>query len=175
VAYGLDANDLSVIACGPLRSGCKGRSEEALVLYERAIALNRNDAQAWFGISYANATLGRNPRVDPRRPRGDPAEPARRQPYGFYGVIAAAHLYEGEDAEALQWARRSALDKPDHGVAYSWVASAAALTGDMAAAHSALAEFRHLLPQYTVGVVPRREAVRQRALRGPAANATTRA
>jgi len=149
-AYGLDANDLSVIGVRAFALGLQGRSEEALVLYERAIALNRNDAQAWFGISYANATLGRNRESIRAGHEAIRLSPRDANLYGFYGVIAAAHLYEGEDAEALQWARRSALDKPDHGVAYSWVASAAALTGDMAAAHSALAEFRHLLPQYTV-------------------------
>jgi TolB-like protein/DNA-binding winged helix-turn-helix (wHTH) protein len=150
-AYGLDANDLRVIGARAFALGLQGRAQEALVLYERAIALNRNDAYAWFGISYANATLGRNRESIRAGHEAIRLSPRDVNLFGFYGVIAAAHLYEGEDAEALEWARRSALEKPDHGVAHSWVASAAALMGDMATAHSAPAGFRRLLPQYTVG------------------------
>ena len=62
----------------------------------------------------------------------------------------APHLYVGRDREALQWARRSVLERPQHAVAHSWVAAAAANLGETESARAALAEFRRQLPSYTI-------------------------
>ena len=69
---------------------------------------------------------------------------------GIFIVTAAAHLYLGNDRDALEWARRSALERPQHAVAHSWVAAAAANLGEKETAKASLAEFRRLLPSYTI-------------------------
>jgi len=149
-AYNLDANDPRVINARAFALALRGRSEEALSLYERAIGLNRNDALAWFGVSYSHATLGHTQDAIAAGHEAIRLNPRDANIGGFYVVMAAAHLYAGNDAQAVEWARRSALEKPDFSVAYSWLASAAALSGDTATAQSALSTFRRLLPQYTV-------------------------
>ena len=149
-AYLLAPNDSRVVGVRAYALAQLGRAGEALVLYERAVALNRNDSLAWFGISYANAVLGR---LDEAIKAGHEAirlSPRDNNLAGFYVVIAAAHLYAGRDREALDMARRSALERPDHSVAHSWVASAAANLGEAETARAAIAEFRRLLPHYTV-------------------------
>jgi hypothetical protein len=42
------------------------------------------------------------------------------------------------------------LERPQHAVAHSWVAAAAANLGETEAARAALAEFRRRLPSYTI-------------------------
>jgi hypothetical protein len=56
----------------------------------------------------------------------------------------------GRDREALEWARRSVAERPQHAVAHSWVAAAAANSGDMEAARAALAESRGRMPSDTI-------------------------
>ena len=120
------------------------------MLYERAVALNRNDAMAWFGISYANVVLGRQDQAIHAGHEAIRLSPRDANLNTIYVVLAAAYLFQGRDREALDMARRSALERPDHSVTHSWVASAAANLGDLDAARAAIAEFRRQLPQYTI-------------------------
>ncbi len=149
-AYALDPLDPRVVDARAYALALQGRADEALLLYERATALNRNDSFAWFGIGYANTILGRQHEAIRALNEAIRLSPRDANLGAFYVVSAAAHLYLGQDAQALEMARRSALEKPDHAVARSWVASAAANLGDDATARAALAEFRRLLPHYTV-------------------------
>jgi len=149
-AWRLDANDARVINTRAHALSLQGRAEEALALYERAIALNRNDAVAWFGIGYAHGTLGRTQETITAAQEAMRLSPRDANLSSFYLLIAAAHLFRHEDREALEWARRSALERPDFGLPHAWVASAAALAGDDARARSALATLRRLMPTYTV-------------------------
>lgn len=149
-AWRLDANDARVINTRAHALSLQGRAEEALALYERAIALNRNDAIAWFGMGYAHGTLGRSQETITAAREAMRLSPRDTQLSSFYLLIAAAHLFRREDSEALEWARRSALERPDFWLPHAWVASAAALAGDAATARSALASLRRLMPTYTV-------------------------
>ena len=129
----------------------QGRGNDALVLSERRIALNRNDARGWARLSYTHATLGQQQdaiRAGLEAIRLSPRDPNLA---GFYVCIAAARLHLGDDSQALEWARKSALEQPNFSMARSWVASAAANLGDLDTARSALAEFRRLQPDYTIG------------------------
>jgi TolB-like protein/DNA-binding winged helix-turn-helix (wHTH) protein len=150
-AYALDSNHLNAVGARATVLSLQARSEEALAMLERQIALNRNDATAWYRLSYTYATLGRAEEAITAGHEAIRLSPRDAQLCGFYVVIAAAHLHLGEDRKALEWARKSALERPDFSVAHSWMASAAAHLGDATTAHAALAEFRHLQPQYTIG------------------------
>jgi TolB-like protein/tetratricopeptide (TPR) repeat protein len=149
-AFELDRGDARVLGVRGTALALAGRSEPAVELLERQIGLNRNDASAWFWLGYARCTLGRQDEAIAALEQARRLSPRDPNLNGFFLVTAAAHLYLGRDREALEWARRSVLERPQHAVAHSWVAAAAANLGETAAASSALAEFTRRLPSYTI-------------------------
>jgi TolB-like protein/cytochrome c-type biogenesis protein CcmH/NrfG len=149
-AFQLDPADPRVVGVRGTTLALAGRSEQAAELLERQIGLNRNDASAWFWLGYARCTLGRQDEAIAALEQARRLSPRDPHLNGIFVVTAAAHLYLGRDREALEWARRSVLERPQHAVAHSWVAAAAANLGETETARAALAEFRRLLPSYTI-------------------------
>lgn len=149
-AFLLDRADARVVGVRGTTLALAGRSEQAVELLERQIALNRNDASAWFWLGYARCTLGRQDEAIAALVHARRLSPRDPHLNGIFVVTAAAHLYLGHDREALEWARRSVLERPQHAVAHSWVAAAAANLGETETARAALAEFRRRLPTYTI-------------------------
>lgn len=149
-AFQLDPADARVVGVRGTMLALAGRSEQAVELLERQIGLNRNDASAWFWLGYARCTLGRQDEAIAALEQARRLSPRDPNLNGIFLVTAAAHLYLGRDREALEWAQRSVLERPQHAVAHSWVAAAAANLGETETAHAALAEFRRRLPSYTI-------------------------
>lgn len=149
-AYQLDSADALVIGVRGTALALAGRSEQAVEMLERQIGLNRNDASAWFWLGYARCTLGRQGEAIAALTQARWLSPRDPNLNGIFIVTAAAKLYLGHDREALEWARRSVIERPQHAVAHSWVAAAAANVGETETASAALAEFRRLLPSYTI-------------------------
>jgi TolB-like protein len=152
-AFQLDHADARVVGVRGTTLALAGRSEQAEELLERQIELNRNDASAWFWLGYARCTLGRQDEAIAALEHARRLSPRDPNLNGIFVVTAAAHLYLGRNREALEWARRSVLERPQHAVAHSWVAAAAANLGEMETARAALAEFRERLPSYTISSV----------------------
>jgi len=146
----LDPADARVVGVRGTALALAGRSEQAVELLERQIALNRNDAGAWFWLGYARCTLGRQDEAIAALVQARRLSPRDPNLNGIFLVTAAAHMYMGRDREALEWAQRSVLELPQHAVAHSWVAAAAANLGETATASAALAEFKARLPSYTI-------------------------
>ena len=149
-AFQLDRADARVVGVRGTTLALAGRSEQAVEMLERQIGLNRNDASAWFWLGYARCTLGRQDEAIAALEQARRLSPRDPNLNGIFLVTAAAHLYLGRDREALEWARRSVLERPQHAVAHSWVAAAAANLGETETARAALAEFRRRLPSYTI-------------------------
>jgi TolB-like protein/DNA-binding winged helix-turn-helix (wHTH) protein/Flp pilus assembly protein TadD len=149
-AFQLDPGDARVVGVRGTALALAGRSEPAAELLERQIGLNRNDASAWFWLGYARCTLGRQDEAIAALAQARRLSPRDPNLNGIYLVTAAAHLYLGHDREALDWARRSVIERPQHAVAHSWVAAAAANLGETDAARTALEAFRRQLPSYTI-------------------------
>jgi TolB-like protein/DNA-binding winged helix-turn-helix (wHTH) protein/tetratricopeptide (TPR) repeat protein len=149
-AYALDPDHPAVLGARAWILVLQGRGEAALAIVERHLAINRNDATAWFRRCHALATLGRQDEAIRACEEAIRLSPRDADLARFYVVLAAAYLYLGDDAQALQWARKSALESPQWSVPHSWIASAAAHLGDDAAATAAIAEFRRLKHDYTV-------------------------
>jgi tetratricopeptide (TPR) repeat protein len=149
-AFQLDRADARVVGVRGTTLALAGRSEQAVELLERQIGLNRNDASAWFWLGYARCTLGRQDEAIAALEQARRLSPRDPNLNGIFIVTSAAHLYLGNDREALDWARRSVLERPQHAVAHSWVAAAAANLGERETANASLAEFRRLLPSYTI-------------------------
>jgi len=150
-AYEIDPNNPNAVGARATVLSLQARSELALAMVERKLALNRNDASAWFRLSYTYATLGRAEEAVKAGHEAIRLSPRDRELCGFYVVLAAAHLHLKQDRAALEWARKSALERPDFSVARAWIASAAANAGELDTARQAIAEFRRLQPDYTVG------------------------
>jgi TolB-like protein/DNA-binding winged helix-turn-helix (wHTH) protein/cytochrome c-type biogenesis protein CcmH/NrfG len=150
-AYEIDPDHPNAVGARATVLSLQGRSEQALTMIERKLALNRNDASAWYRLSYTYATLGRAEDAIRAGHEAVRLSPRDSELCGFYVVIAAAHLHLNQDRAALEWARKSALERPDFSVARAWIASAAAHAGEMDAARMAVAEFRRMQPDYTVG------------------------
>ena len=149
-AYAIDPNNLYAVQLRAELLGVQGKAEESLAMRQRAVAINRNDALAWGGLSYAYVTVGQ-----PEESIAAGLEALRLSPrdgrlHGFLVVIAAAHLHAGRDAEALAWAKRSVEARPEYSIPHAWAAAAAANLGDLATARSEIAEFRRLQPDYTL-------------------------
>jgi TolB-like protein/DNA-binding winged helix-turn-helix (wHTH) protein/tetratricopeptide (TPR) repeat protein len=149
-AFQLDPADARVVGVRGTTLALAGRSEQAVELLERQIGLNRNDASAWFWLGYARCTLGRQEEAIAALEQARRLSPRDPNLNGIFIVTAAAHLYLGRDREALESAWRSVLERPQHAVAHSWVAAAAANLGETETARAALAEFRRRLPSYTI-------------------------
>jgi TolB-like protein/DNA-binding winged helix-turn-helix (wHTH) protein/tetratricopeptide (TPR) repeat protein len=149
-AFQLDAAHARVVGVRGTTLALAGRSDQAVELLERQIALNRNDASAWFWLGYARCTLGRQDEAIAALAQAQRLSPRDPNLNGIFLVTAAAHLYLGNDRDALEWARRSVLERPQHAVAHSWVAAAAANLGEKDTANASLAEFRRRLPSYTI-------------------------
>jgi TolB-like protein/DNA-binding winged helix-turn-helix (wHTH) protein len=149
-AFRLDHADARVVGVRGTTLALAGRSDQAVEFIERQIGLNRNDASAWFWLGYARCTLGQQDEAIAAFEHARRLSPRDPNLNGIFIVTAAAHLYLGRDREALEWAQRSVLERPQHAVAHSWVAAAAANRGETETAHAALAEFRRLLPSYTI-------------------------
>jgi TolB-like protein/DNA-binding winged helix-turn-helix (wHTH) protein/Flp pilus assembly protein TadD len=149
-AYALDPDHPAVLGARAWVLVLQGRGEAALTMVERHLAINRNDATAWFRRCHALATLGRQDEAIRACEEAIRLSPRDTDLALFYVVLAAAHLHLGDDTLALQWARKSALERPQWSVPHSWVASAASHLGDDEAARAAIAEFRRLKPEYTV-------------------------
>jgi predicted Zn-dependent protease len=149
-AYALDPNHPAVLAARSWVLVLQGRGEAALAMVERHLAINRNDATAWFRRCHALATLGNPDEAILACKEAIRLSPRDADLAAFYIVLAAAHLHMGDDRQALQWARKSALERPHWSVPHSWIASAAANLGDDAASRAAIAEFRRLKPDYMI-------------------------
>lgn len=149
-AFQLDPADARVVGVRGTTLALAGRSEQAVELLGRQIGLNRNDASGWFWLGYAHCTLGRPDEAIAALEQARRLSPRDPNLNGIFVVTATAHLHLGRDREALEWAQRSVLERPQHAVAHSWVAAAAANLGETETARAALAEFRRRLPSYTI-------------------------
>jgi TolB-like protein/DNA-binding winged helix-turn-helix (wHTH) protein/cytochrome c-type biogenesis protein CcmH/NrfG len=150
-AYEIDPDHPNAVGARATVLSLQGRSEQALPMIERKLGLNRNDASAWYRLSYTYATLGRAEDAIKAGQEAIRLSPRDRELCGFYVVIAAAHLHLQQDRAALEWARKSALERPDFSVARAWIASAAANAGEQETARAAVDDFRRMQPDYTVG------------------------
>jgi TolB-like protein/DNA-binding winged helix-turn-helix (wHTH) protein/tetratricopeptide (TPR) repeat protein len=148
-AYAIDPNNLYAVQLRAEVLKLQGKVEESLAMRERAVAINRNNAPAWGGLSYTYVTLGRTDDSIAAGLEAIRLSPRDNRLYSFQVVIAAAHLFAGRDAEALGWARRSIEARPEYSIPHAWAAAAAANLGDMATARAEIAEFRRLQPDYT--------------------------
>jgi adenylate cyclase len=125
------------------------RFEAAIAEYEAAIAGNRNLAPAYAAIGNAKIRAGRA--EEAFAPLETAVRLSPRDPLLslWYFQICHAHTHLAQDADAIDWCKRSIAVFP-YWIAYVDLASAYAWTGRDAEARAAVADLRRLMPGYTV-------------------------
>lgn len=150
-ALAIDPDNLYALAAQSRLWMYGGQPALGLAMAQRVIAINRNYAPGWFVVSYSHMILGKPEEAIAAGLRATALTVRDGRASGILTVIAAAHFYAGRDEEALAWARRSTAAKPGYAISHAYVAAASASLGDMATARTAIAEFKRLQPDYSIG------------------------
>jgi tetratricopeptide (TPR) repeat protein len=124
--------------------------EEALDLFDHALALNQNSAFAWGLSALTLAYLGRPDEALERLQnvwRLNPFDPLN---FYFWIVAGIAEFVAGRYDEAIVWLRRSRRANPRFIPCLRTLAAAFALSGDEAEAESAAREHLAIYPSFRV-------------------------
>jgi adenylate cyclase len=117
------------------------RFEEAKAEYERAIALNPSQMNAYQGLSLATLNTGQPEEVIAlveKAIRLSPRDPLRTSWFVLEGL---ANIMLRRDEQALELLRRAATANPKPIVPQAWLAAALALTGREAEARETLERY----------------------------------
>lgn len=127
-----------------------GDLDEGDALVDRALVLNPNLALAWLQSSWVKVWLGQSEVAIERAARAMRLSPNDPQIFNMQTSIAAAHFCVGRYAEALSWTEVSIRAQPDYFLSIFVAAASAALAGDEAASHKAMARLRHITPELRI-------------------------
>jgi TolB-like protein/DNA-binding CsgD family transcriptional regulator/Flp pilus assembly protein TadD len=131
-----------------------GQLDAGRAALERAVELGPSSAMACWSLG---ALLLRTPRLGEARrlfERARTLSPRDPLLHHFEGGIATVHFTEGEDEEALAWARRSFEHEPDSGMSYRpLIPAALAWLGRDAEARRECAAFREVAGHWNLDLV----------------------
>jgi TolB-like protein/class 3 adenylate cyclase/Flp pilus assembly protein TadD len=125
------------------------RAAQGISECERALALNRNLADAHCFIGIAKALIGRSPETEAHVQDALRLSPRDNGAYRWLYIIGAAKLQLGADAEAVTWIRRSLEVNRNYPVAHFHLAAALALLGKLDEARAAVKDGLALDPCFT--------------------------
>ena len=124
-----------------------GDLDSAAGYVDRALALNPNLAWAWLSSGLIKVMLGEPEAAIEHAAQAMRLSPHDTQVFIMQTIIAFAHFFAGRYAEAVSWAERATREHPDHIPATCVAAASGALAGNRAAAESAVARLRQLMPE----------------------------
>jgi tetratricopeptide (TPR) repeat protein len=125
------------------------RAAQGISECERALALNRNLAEAHSSIGIAKALVGRSAETEVHVQEALRLSPRDDGVYRWLYIIAGAKLQLGADAEAVAWIRRCLEVNRNYSVAHFHLASALAFLGRLREARAAVKEGLALDPYFT--------------------------
>jgi tetratricopeptide (TPR) repeat protein len=128
---------------------CRLRNQliEARIEFETAIALDRNNANAYRHLGITLMHLGEPEAGVPHIEKAIRLNPRHSDLAGHYWALGACHLLLGHLDHATDLLRRARAGNPGYWYVYLWLASAFGLKGDFHEAGIALAESIKLQPQ----------------------------
>jgi adenylate cyclase len=150
-AIELDHDDPFALAvAGHILSFMGNSPEEAMELFEQALALNQNSSLAWGLSALTLAYLGRADEALERLQnvwRLNPFDPLN---FYFWIVAGIAEFVAGRYDEAIVWLRRSRRANPRFIACLRTLAAALALSGDEAGAELAARQLLEIEPSFRV-------------------------
>jgi DNA-binding winged helix-turn-helix (wHTH) protein/TolB-like protein/tetratricopeptide (TPR) repeat protein len=151
-AYNLDPNNFYALGQWSFSLQTQGRFEEAIAANERQIAMNRNYAIAFHRVAYLKMLMGlpEESLALEQQVLRTTATPKDHLTASVYNIIAVCLIHLGRAAEAVAAAQKAIEARPDFPNGHADMAAAAGNTGDLDRAHIALAEFRRLIPNFTL-------------------------
>ena len=150
-AIQLDREDAFALAvAGHMLSFMANRPEEAVDLFDQALALNENSAFAWGLSALTFAYLGRADEAQERLQnvwRLNPFDPLN---FYFWIVAGIAEFVAERYDEAIAWLRKSRRANPRFRPCLRTLAASLALSGDEAGAHAVARELLALEPTFKI-------------------------
>jgi TolB-like protein/class 3 adenylate cyclase len=126
------------------------RAAQGIRECERALALDRNLADAHAFIGLAKVLIGRAEEAEAHIQEAFRLSPRDTGAYRWMRYAGLAKLVLGADAEAVSWLRRSLEANRNHPLAHFQLAAALALLGSLEEARDEVRAGLALLPTFTV-------------------------
>jgi TolB-like protein len=126
------------------------RAAQGIAECERALTLDRNLAMAHGSIGTAKFYLGRGGETEAHIEHALRLSPRDTLVYIWTMFVGLAKLWQGADAEAIVWLRRSLEANRNHPGAHFNLAAALALVGELDEARATVQAGRALYPSFTI-------------------------
>jgi TolB-like protein/Tfp pilus assembly protein PilF len=126
------------------------RPRQGISECERALALNRNLAEAHSSIGAAKVLIGRGAETEAHVQEALRLSPRDDGVHRWMNYVGVAKLMLGADAEAVVWLRRCLEANRNYLIAHFQLAAALALLGSLDEAHAATQEGLALDPTFTI-------------------------
>jgi TolB-like protein/class 3 adenylate cyclase len=117
---------------------------------ERALALDRNLAEAHYQIALARCCIGRGEETEAHMNEAFRLSPRDIFAHRWLAIVGLSKLHISADAEALGWLRRSIEANRNYTLAHFWLAAALALLGSLDEASASAKAGLALDPTFTV-------------------------
>jgi TolB-like protein/class 3 adenylate cyclase len=126
------------------------RVEAGLAQCERALALDRNLANAWGMIAYGKQLLGYCDQSVLHVEEAERLSPRDIFAFRWWNVAGVSKLLLGEDAAAVGWLRRCVEANRNNSIAHFHLAAALALSGELNEAQTVARTAMGLDPNFTI-------------------------
>jgi tetratricopeptide (TPR) repeat protein len=126
------------------------RAAQGIAECERALTLDRNLAVTHLGIGIAKFYLGRGGETEAHIEHALRLSPRDTLVYIWTMFVGLAKLWQGADAEAIVWLRRSLEANRNHPGAHFNLAAALALVGELDEAQATVQAGLALNPSFTI-------------------------
>ena len=126
------------------------RAAQGIAECERALTLDRNLARAHASIGIAKFFLGRGGETEAHMEQALRLSPRDTLVYIWSLFVGLAKLWQGADAEAIVWLRRSLEANRNHPGAHFNLAAALALVGELDEARATVQAGLALNPSFTI-------------------------
>jgi tetratricopeptide (TPR) repeat protein len=126
------------------------RAAQGIADCERALALDRNLALAHAHIGIAKLYLGRSGETEAHVEQALRLSPRDIVVYIWISFVGLAKFWQGADAEALVWLRRSLEANRNYPLAHFYLAAVLAQVGELDEARAAAQAGLALNPSFTI-------------------------
>ena len=126
------------------------RAAQGIAECERALTLDRNLAVAHGSIGIAKFYLGRGGETEAHMEHALRLSPRDTLVYIWTMFVGLAKLWQGADAEAIVWLRRSLEANRNYPQSYFYLAAALALVGELDEARATVQAGLALNPSFTI-------------------------